>query len=58
MHSPIREILDEEETGTDVWRQFEYVYDFPATDDTIRFELGIMRPGTLWIDDVRIEEVE
>ena len=57
--SPIvaRKVLGEEETGTNTWRRFEYFYTVPDTYDNIRFELGITQPGTLWIDDVRIEEV-
>jgi hypothetical protein len=56
-HPPIRKSLGEEETGANTWRQFEYIYAVPETDGSIRFELNILQPGTLWIDDVRIEEV-
>ena len=55
-HPPITKTLGEEETGTDTWRQFEYIYVVPETDGTIRFELNVIEAGTLWIDDVRIEE--
>ena len=53
-----RRVLGEKETGTNTWRQFEYVYTVPETYDNIRFELSIVQPGTLWIDDVRSEEVQ
>ena len=53
-----RRALGEEETGINTWRQFEYVCTVPETYDNIRFELDILKPGTLWIDDVRIEEVQ
>lgn len=56
-HPPIRKSLGEEETGINTWRQFEYIYAVPETDGSIRFELDIVQPGILWIDDVRIEEV-
>lgn len=52
-----RIILGAKEMGTDTWRRFEYVYAVPKTYDNIRFEISIIQPGTLWIDDVRIEEV-
>ncbi len=53
-----RRVLGAQDTGTNTWRQFEYVYTVPNTYDNIRFELNIVQPGTLWIDDVRIEEVQ
>ncbi len=53
-----RRVLGERETGTNKWRQFEYVYTVPETYDNIRFELDVVKPGTFWIDDVRIEEVQ
>ena len=52
-----RKVLGAQETGTNKWRQFEYVYTVPATYDNIRFELSVVQVGTFWIDDVRIEEV-
>lgn len=57
-HPPIGKTLGEEETGINTWRQFEYIFVVPETDPTIRFELNVLEPGTLWIDDVRIEEVQ
>ena len=57
-HPPIKQVLGEDELGEDEWRQFQYVYTTPETDGTIRFELELMQPGTLWIDDVRVAKVE
>lgn len=54
-HPPIRKIIGGGETDTDRWRQFRYVYGIPETDGSLRFELRLRRPCTLWIDDVRIE---
>ena len=51
-----RRILGEKETGTNKWRKFEFVYTVPASYYNIRFDLGLVQPGTFWIDDVRIEE--
>lgn len=48
---------DEAATGPDTWRRFEYIYGVPEGFDNIRFELDVTRPGTVWVDDVRIEEV-
>ena len=57
-HPPIRRTIGGSETDTEKWRQFRYVYGVPETDGSIRFYLSITRPCTLWIDDVRIEQVE
>jgi hypothetical protein len=32
-----------------------YTYTVPAHYSNIRFELNVMAPGTVWVDDVRIE---
>ena len=53
-----RRMLGEGETGANTWRQFEYVYTVPDTYNNIRFDLGVVQPGTFWLDDVRIEEME
>ena len=53
----IRRALNDEEIGAGTWRKFEYIYTVPESYENIRFELNIIQPGTLWIDDVRIEEV-
>lgn len=51
----IIEIIDAERTGNQTWRQFVYTYTVPAHYANIRFEMNIVAPGTVWIDDVRIE---
>jgi len=56
-HPPVVRVLGETETGTNSWRQFEYIFVTSETDPRIRFQLNMLQPGTLWIDDVRIEEV-
>lgn len=55
---PIKKVLGEEETGTDTWQRFEYIYNVPETDGSIRFELNVIESGTLWLDDVQIEKVQ
>jgi len=40
------------------WRQFECLYTVPDGYQNIRFELDIVRPGVIWIDDVRIQEMQ
>ena len=57
-HPPIRRVIGGGETDTEKWRQFRYVYKVPETDGSLRFELQVVRPCTLWIDDVRIERAE
>ena len=52
--NPIREIIDAESTD-DTWREFVYTYTVPAHYSNIRFELNVVAPGTLWVDDVKIE---
>ena len=42
-------------SGDDTWREFVYTYTVPAHYSNIRFELNVMAPGTVWVDDVRIE---
>lgn len=37
------------------WKKFEYEFTFSENYDWFRFELNILSPGTLWIDDVRVE---
>lgn len=51
------QVYDEEHTGRDTWRRFEYVYSVPEGFENIRFELNVIRRGTVWLDDVRIEEI-
>jgi hypothetical protein len=49
--NPIIESINAE----DEWRQFVYTYTVPAHHDSIRFEINIIAPGTMWIDNVRID---
>ena len=53
--TPIKKIIAAEKTGDDSWHQFVYTYTVPAHYANIRFEINIVVPGTVWIDDVRIE---
>ncbi|MEM7164985.1 MAG: hypothetical protein AAF581_05935 [Planctomycetota bacterium] len=57
MPKPLRVQLTPAETGTGEWRLFEYTYTVPASYDNLRFELTMTQPGTVWIDDVRVEEI-
>jgi hypothetical protein len=57
-HPPIKKTISNEETGADTWRQFECIYDVPKTDGSSCLNIYIKTTGTLWIDDVRIEEVQ
>lgn len=41
----------------DTWTKFEFLSPTYKNEIGIRFELNILGPGTLWIDDIRIEEV-
>ena len=54
-HPPVIEYFGE---AMDEWRQHRYIYTVPKLDGTIRFQLNITRPCTVWIDDVRIEKIE
>jgi hypothetical protein len=38
------------------WQLYEYTYIVPEEMNAIRFEINILSPGTLWIDDIRIEK--
>jgi hypothetical protein len=49
-------IVKSTETIAD-WRQFEHVYTIPPQMNALRFEMNVLQPGALWIDDVRIEPV-
>lgn len=37
------------------WRRVEARYTVPERYDRLRFELNVLSPGRLWIDDVRVE---
>jgi hypothetical protein len=49
-------IVNSDETIDD-WQLFEYYYTIPENMKAIRIELNILKPGTLWIDDIKIEKV-
>ena len=38
------------------WQLFESVINV-GQDQELRMELSILQPGTLWIDDVRVEKI-
>jgi hypothetical protein len=42
---------------TDTWQRFERTYTIPPTMRALRFEMNVLRPGRVWIDDIRIERV-
>ena len=50
-------VLDTNETFDD-WRRYEYMHTICKDGTSFRFELNILSPGTLWIDDIRVEEVQ
>ena len=52
------EIADSSEETTDSWKLVEHAFTMSRQYDRIRFELSIRSPGTLWIDDVKIEPVD
>jgi len=38
------------------WQKFESRCTLSKNQNRLRFELGIIEPGTLWIDDIRIDQ--
>ena len=40
----------------DYWTQFEYNVSIPEGYKALRFELSILKPGTFWVDDIKITE--
>ena len=50
-------VLETDETF-DAWRRYEYMYTICKDGTSFRFELNILSPGTLWIDDIKVEEVQ
>jgi hypothetical protein len=56
--TPVTEIIGPDRTGEGEWRQFTYTYTVPSHYSNIRFEVNVVAPGTLWIDDVRIEPAQ
>ena len=51
------ETVDSSEHAADGWKHVEYEFTMPGESDKIRFELNALSPGSLWVDDVRIELV-
>lgn len=47
-------IVQTDETNND-WKHYEYTYTIPEKMNAIRFEFNVIKPGTVWIDDVKIE---
>ncbi len=43
--------------GSFDWRKLEVVFDVPPGSDSIQWGIGLGGRGTLWIDDVRLDEV-
>jgi hypothetical protein len=39
------------------WKPCEIVFDVPEAGESIQLGIGLAGPGTLWLDDVRLEEV-
>lgn len=50
--------IDSSEGTTDSWKLVEQLVTIPQQYAEIRFELSVRSPGSLWIDDVKIEHVE
>lgn len=40
------------------WQFYEYHYTVPQEMTRIRIETNILKPGSFWIDDIRIEKLE
>jgi hypothetical protein len=49
-------VVKSRETIAD-WRHFEHTYTIPPQMNALRLEMNVLQPGTLWIDDIRIESV-
>jgi hypothetical protein len=50
-------IVDSQET-IDSWQFYEYHYTIPKEMTRIRIETNILKPGSFWMDDIRIEKLE
>jgi len=48
-------ITSDEKIGD--WRLLEYEVDVPK-DSWLRMQLNILKPGTFWIDDIRIQRID
>jgi hypothetical protein len=51
------EIIISSKETTDSWKYTEHAFTMPQRYETIRFDLSIRSPGSLWIDDVKIEHI-
>ncbi len=51
------EIINSSNVTADSWQRVERQYTIPPEYESFRFELTIRSPGSVWIDDVRIEPV-
>ncbi len=51
------ETVDSSKETTDSWKLVEHPITIPQQYENIRFELSIRSPGSLWIDDVKIEHI-
>jgi hypothetical protein len=49
------ETVASSELAAEGWQHVEHRFTMPDEFETIRFELNVLSPGTLWVDDVRIE---
>jgi hypothetical protein len=52
------ETVDSSSVPADSWQHVERQYTMPEEYENIGFGLSIRSPGTVWIDDVRIEPAE
>lgn len=48
--------LDEGGTRRGIWYHFDQTYTVPKRYHNIRIQVTVAQPGTLWIDDVRVED--
>ena len=51
------ETVDSSKETTGSWKLIEHAFTIPQQYEIIRFELSILSPGSLWIDDVKIEHI-
>jgi len=51
------ETIVETRDSLEAWTRFEHDYEMPTGKkfDEIRFEMNVLHPGSLWMDDIRIE---
>ena len=49
------ETVDSSKDTTESWKLIEHEFTIPQRYEVIRFELSIRSPGSLWIDDIKIE---